>query len=91
MSFNLEKFVSNPSTDEFKKLRKDDLIKVAQHYDISIRSSMKKQEVKDIILVSLVSQGILPQQEQSLSVEDTTDGTTLDPLALKELELKYVN
>jgi len=45
---------------------------------------MKKQEVKDTILASLVSQGILPQQVQSLNVEDTTDGTTLDPLALKK-------
>jgi len=49
MSFNLEEFVSSPSTDEFEKLRKDDLIKVAQHYDITVRSSMKKQEVKEYL------------------------------------------
>ena len=84
MSFNLDKFVAQPSQELFLLARKADLLDLSRHYDVTtVKSSMSKQEIRNILIRYFVEQNILGQESLSLIMESQS------AIQLKELELKY--
>ena len=58
-TFDLALFVADPTVDQLDKLKKRDLRDVAEHYGISFASSLRKAELKGVILKALVDAGVL--------------------------------
>lgn len=57
--FDLEAFISAPTLGQLDKCRKDDLIRIAAHYQISVLKQQLKREIKNIVLQKLVELGVL--------------------------------
>ena len=84
MSFNQENSVADPSQVEFNLARKTDLLNLAKHYNVSyVKSSMRKQEIKKILVQHLVDEEIFDETALSLILEAQPE------IRLRELELKY--
>ena len=63
MSFNAERFVASPTLEVFNSLKKAELLLVAQHYKLSVTSSMGKGEVKKIVLSHLTEEELLSEEQ----------------------------
>ena len=59
-SFDLEEFVDNPHHDLLLDIRKTDWVSLAKHYEIRITTTMRKEEIKNVVVESLIEQGVLP-------------------------------
>ena len=85
MSFKVEAFVSkfeqSPSITLIESLRKQELIEVATHYGLSPSVSMRKPEIRQIVLNYCFQEGILTLQK----ISSESKG---DVLELKRLELE---
>ncbi|XP_077977779.1 uncharacterized protein LOC144433347 [Glandiceps talaboti] len=57
MEFEAEAFMENPSFEEFEKLRKQELLVLGQHLALAVKQSMKKDEVRNVIIKALVDKG----------------------------------
>lgn len=53
-SFDLPTFLSHPSSDQLEKCRKDDLIAIANHFQIPIKKQALKERIKSDVLNYLV-------------------------------------
>ena len=82
MAFNLQSFVSEPRTEEFNSLKKAELLQVAQHFKLTVNTSMGKGEIKKIVLNHLVEEELLPEEE----LENVN--TREDHLELKKFEFQ---
>ena len=58
-TFDLNAFVANPSIEALNNCRKDDLIKLADHYRITVKVGDVKAKVRDVVYVRLVEMGVL--------------------------------
>ena len=82
-SFNLETFVTAPSTELLNLAEKTDLLGIADHYALtSVKLSMLKHEIKNILIKFLVDEEILDRSSLSSVHETQTD------LQLRELEVQ---
>ena len=81
MSFKLENFVAAPSMELLNLAKKTDLLNIADHYALtSVKPSMLKHEIKNILIKFLVDEEILdPSALSSLTQTD---------LQLRELEIQ---
>ncbi|XP_043968384.1 uncharacterized protein LOC122828679 isoform X1 [Gambusia affinis] len=59
MSFSLEDFVQAPSHEQLELCRKDDLLCLAEHFDISVKKHFSKAEIKNIVVQKLVEIKVL--------------------------------
>ena len=60
MSFKLENFVAAPSMELLNLAKKTDLLNIADHYALtSVKPSMLKHEIKNILIKFLVDEDIL--------------------------------
>ena len=82
MSFNLQSFVGEPRMEEFNSLKKAELLQVAQHFKLTVNTSMGKGEIKKIALYHLIEEELLPEEE----LENVN--TREDHLELKKLEFQ---
>ena len=82
MAFNLQSFVGEPRMEEFNSLKKAELLQVAQHFKLTVNTSMGKGEIKKIVLNHLVEEELLPEEE----LENVN--TREDHLELKKLEFQ---
>lgn len=57
--FDLQSFIKEPSLDKFDKCRKDDLLKIADQYRISVVKQALKKTIKSVILQKLVELHVL--------------------------------
>ena len=81
MSFKLENFVAAPSLELLAK--KTDLLNIADHYALtSVKPSMLKHEIKNILIKFLVDEEILDPSALSSILITQTD------LQLRELEIQ---
>ena len=78
MSFNLQSFVGEPQMEEFNSLKKAELF--AQHFKLTVNTSMGKGEIKKIVLNHLVEEELLPEEELE------NFNTREDHLELKKLK-----
>ena len=83
MSFKLENFVAAPSMELFNLVKKTDLLNIADHYALtSVKPSMLKHEIKNILIKFLVDEEILDSSALSSILITQTD------LQLRELEVQ---
>ena len=47
MGFNLQDFIDNPSFEKVDSCRKDDLLCIAKHFNISIQKYGVKKDIKN--------------------------------------------
>ncbi|KAI2645228.1 Retrovirus-related Pol polyprotein [Labeo rohita] len=59
--FELEKFTIAPTHEQFEKCRKDDLLLIADFFDIVVPCTALKREIKEVLHRELVKQRILPE------------------------------
>ena len=84
MSFDLDKFTAEPSVELLKLGKKTDLLNLAKHYKLSeIKSSMRKHEIKNILVQYFVDEEIFNENALSLIVDIQSVSSS------KELELKF--
>ena len=83
MSFKLENFVAAPSMEPLNLAKKTDLLNIADHYALtSVKPSMLKHEIKNILIKFLVDEEILDPSALSSILITQTD------LQLRELEIQ---
>ena len=83
MSFDLDKFTAEPSVVLLNLGKKTDLLNLAKHYKLSeIKSSMRKHEIKNILVQYFVDE-IFNENVLSLIVDVQSVSSS------KELELKF--
>ena len=83
MSFKLEIFVAAPSMELLNLAKKTDLLSIADHYALtSVKPSMLKHEIKNILIKFLVDEEILDPSALSSILVTQTD------LQLRELEVQ---
>ena len=67
MSFDLDKFTAEPSVELLNFGKKTDLLNLAKHYKLSeIKSSMRKHEIKNILVQYFVDEEIFNENALSL-------------------------
>ena len=59
MGFDLQDFIESPSVDKLYSCRKDDMLCVAAHFNISVDKYRVKKELRDEILQKLEELKIL--------------------------------
>lgn len=52
--FSLERFLESPSLEELDSCRKDDLVMIASHFQISVNKNALKKEIKSVVCNRLV-------------------------------------
>lgn len=57
-TFDLTKFIDQPSVEGLGACRKNDLFLIAQHYEISVSKTQRKAEIKACIMSALVNKGV---------------------------------
>ncbi|XP_076061605.1 uncharacterized protein LOC143037351 [Oratosquilla oratoria] len=82
MPFNIETFIKNPSVDQLEyDLKMDDWRLLAQTYQINAPTRLRKDELKRVVIESLVDLLILDADAfQLLSQESARDVTEGDPV-----------
>ena len=84
MSFDLDKFTAEQSVELLKLGKKTDFHNLAKHYKLSeIKSSMRKHEIKNILIQYFVDEEIFNENALSLIVDVQSVSSS------KELELKF--
>ncbi|KAK3086277.1 hypothetical protein FSP39_016214 [Pinctada imbricata] len=58
MVFSVTEFMKSPTVDEFESLKKDDLIGLGLHLKLDVKSSMRKQEIRNIVAKELLAKEI---------------------------------
>ena len=59
--FNVEEFAHNPTHEQLLDIRKVDWVTLANYYGISYASTLRKEQLKNVVVESLVDQKILPE------------------------------
>lgn len=72
--FDLNLFLATPSISQINSCRKDDLAKIADHFNISYSKQLLKRELKALIIDRLVEMEVivLPEISESAVLEDGT-------------------
>ena len=74
MSFKLEDFIAAPSQELLNLAKKSDLLEIASHYSIpSVKTSMLKHEIKNIIIQFFVDKEIFDPSATSHIMVSQTD------------------
>ncbi len=58
--FELDKFAIAPTVEQFEQCRKDDLLLIADFYNIAVRRYALKREIREALHTELVKQKVLP-------------------------------
>jgi len=86
MVFEAEKFLKAPTLEVFNTLKKTELVLLAQHLKLKVKSNMRKQEIKNILIKTLVNENIF--EEEALNyIEQISSESEI--YKLKELECQH--
>ena len=92
MSFDLDKFTAEPSVELLNLGKKTDLLDLAKHYKLSeIKSSMRKHEIKNILVQYFVDEEIFNENALSLIVDVQSVSSSKDlelKLQIRQLEIQ---
>ena len=58
----LEQLGKNPSQELFDPLRKSDLLAIGKHFNLDVRTAMRKAQINKIVLEHLVDEGYLGKE-----------------------------
>ena len=82
--FSVEFFVAEPTLSLLSSLKKPQLIEITNHYELSVTGSIKKGEIKRLIMVYLTNEELAPEEDTD-SLPATVGSSTLE---LKHLEFQ---
>ena len=77
-----DSFILKPSTSGLKKLKRAELVEVANYYELTISSSMKKDDLRSMILEHLC-------EEELISDEESDDGQEVSSATLELQRLEF--
>jgi hypothetical protein len=83
--FNVEEFLQSPSWEEIDKLKKNELLEIATYFKAGAMPSMRKQEIKNVVIQTLVDEEALEES----ALQHIVHADKSEAFKLKELELKY--
>ena len=87
MAFKAEDFIKGITCERFDELTKLKLTKLGQHLDLELDQSMRKQEIKNVVIDALVEENIFEESYLDKKVEIQAD-TVSDVIKLKRLEIQ---
>ena len=88
MPLDILVFLSSPDlADNFKTLKKDDLLLLADHFQIQIRPNMKKAEIKTLIEKKLMEEGKVALADSLVMAAVWTHYTNVNKLGYMPLQL----
>ena len=87
-SFDLQKFVAEPSLGQLRNIRKIDWINLAQHYDVVIRANWRKFEIVNAVVRYLIVSNILSADANVLVTEPVEDEHVRQARLDKEFKFK---
>ena len=86
MPINIEVFLSSPDLKtNINTLKKEDLISLAHHFEITVNPQMKKNEIKKDIVAKLVENGLIQKTDIE---EEKQENTFQMQLEIKKLEMQ---
>ena len=85
--FNPDNFLKEVPWEVFDTLTKPKLIQLAQYCEIEFKSSMRKQQIKNLLIDYFVDDGLL--EESSLDMKKSLHVDS-DPIRLKEPEIEQL-
>ena len=91
MVFSVTEFLETPTVEEFELLKKDDLISLGLHFKLAVKSSMRKQEIKVIVVKRLLQENIFSSYdfpEENVSSETKMSQYEFE-LEKMKLQLEY--
>ena len=83
MAFNADDIIKGITCERFDELTKLKLIKLGQHLDLELDQSMRKQEIKKIVIDALVEENIFEESYLDKKVEIQAD-TVSEVVKLKQ-------
>ena len=73
MPINIEVFLSSPDLKtNINTLKKEDLISLAHHFEITVNPQMKKNEIKKDIVAKLVENGLIQKTDIEEEKQENT-------------------
>ena len=82
MSFDPAQFDKTPNQEELTKLKKDDLLALAAFYNLEdCKKSMRKGEIRNILVQYLVEEEKFPEEAMNLI-------TQTDEIQLRQMEIQ---
>ena len=77
-SFDHKRFVDNPSEeiDNISYAKKDEIIALARHFHIHFQVSMRKREIKRLVIEGLISQEEVSEEARNLIDPEVTTSET---------------
>ncbi len=75
MSSIVLRFIENPSLDLIEKCHKDDLLVIADHFQISVNRQLLKREIKSAVLTGLVEQKLLSSSVSGREADQSSTDT----------------
>ena len=90
MQFDFNKFVTNPSSElhTITSAKKDDLLEIAKHLGLDVRSSMRKLEIKKAVIEHYMDKGILGSEARQYLSLDTSSLTVDQQLEFERLAVE---
>lgn len=61
--FDIQQFLQNPNYEVFLKLKKDDLVSLGKHYNLTVNVSMKKEDLCKLISEHLVKEKVFKESD----------------------------
>uniref|UniRef100_UPI003590198A uncharacterized protein n=1 Tax=Myxine glutinosa TaxID=7769 RepID=UPI003590198A len=85
MEFDAEKFAVTPSEAQFRALVKSDLLKLAKHFSLEVRTNMRKAEMQTVVIQSMVGLGTWEEVAWDWLPEEPED------MELRKLEMQLLS
>ena len=76
MSFDVEKFVTTPTVGELNLLKKNELLQLMQHCKLMADTSLRKSQVKEVVLNHLIDKEVIPSGRNCTSWWDDWERAT---------------
>ena len=89
MSFDAERFASTPTVRELNSLKKNELLQLAQYYELTADAALSKSQVKEIVLKHLIDEELITPVDETAKEIGTNNGMSGEELLqLKRLEFQ---
>ena len=86
MSFEVDKFMQNPSPDWIKEAKKNDLLEIGKKLELEVKPSMRKQAILNEIVQYYIDEEVFPEEAATLVKPVSSD--YYQELELRKLQLQ---
>ena len=86
MSFEVDKFMQNPSPDWIKEAKKNDLLEIGKKLELEVKPSMRKQTIFNEIVQYYIDEEVFPEEAATLVKPVSSD--YYQELELRKLQLQ---